>query len=67
MSKGREDLATVLRRAHREISRDRGLIVDSCTLKDKRGRPRMETLEEAAMPDVRRKDLILAAINRVLG
>lgn len=67
MSKARENLATVLRRARREIAIDRRIIVECCTVPDKRGRPDIKTLEGPALDDMRRKDRIIAAIDRVLG
>jgi hypothetical protein len=59
-------MASVLRRARAEIKRDRALVVECHCLFDKRGRARLDTLDEAARPEVRRKESIIAAINRAL-
>ena len=57
---------TALLRARREIAADLRTIIECSTASDKRGRPRMDTLDPAAAPHVKRKQLIIAAIDRVL-
>lgn len=56
----------VLRRARREIAADLRILIECGTLSDKRGRPRLDTLDHAAKPHVKRKQAIIAAIDRVL-
>lgn len=60
-------LRAALKSARRFVEAQRDLIIESCCLLDKRLRPRLETLEEAAKPDIRRMDRLLARIDRALG
>lgn len=55
-----------LRRARREIKADLRVLIECHTLSDKRGRPRMDTLDVDAKPHVRRKERIIKAIDKVL-
>lgn len=60
------DEERVLRRARREIASELRVLIECSTIADKRGRTRMDSLDKLAKPHVKRKQSIIAAIDRVL-
>jgi hypothetical protein len=64
----RAEVRAVLRQARRVVKDQRDGILESCCLLDKKTlTPRRETLGDAAKPDVRRMERLLARIDRALG
>jgi hypothetical protein len=59
-------LERALKRARREIAAQQRCMIADATLHDSKGKPRMETLDKLARPDIARRQRVLDAIDRVL-
>lgn len=53
--------------ARRHIAADRALLIESHTVPDKAGRPRMDTFDRFGASELARLDRLLAKIDRAIG
>lgn len=61
------DTANVLKACKRRLRAERELIVESSTLQDENGQPRLETLDAAPAADVRAIERLIARIDKLRG